>query len=60
MFVFLKIFNSEFSYIEVFFTDQNSKTLEIEDKIIINLVINCCVTYKKFHIIQLSQEIMYL
>ena len=39
-FIFLKTFNSEFSYIEVWFTDQNSKSLEIEDKIKITLVIN--------------------
>ena len=39
-FVLLKTFNSEFSYIEVWFTDQNSKPLEIEDKINITLVIN--------------------
>ena len=39
-FIFLKSFNSEFSYIEVWFTDQNSKLLEIEDKINITLVIN--------------------
>ena len=32
-FIFLKSFNFEFSYIEVWFTDQNSKPLEIEDKI---------------------------
>ena len=32
-FIFLKTFNSEFSYIEILFTDQNSKPLEIEDKI---------------------------
>ena len=31
-FIFLKTFDSEFSYIEVWFTDQNSKQLEIEDK----------------------------
>ena len=36
----LKTFDSVFSYIEVWFTDQNSKPLEIEDKININLVIN--------------------
>ena len=30
-FMFLKTFNSEFLYIEVWFTDQNSKPLEIED-----------------------------
>ena len=39
-FIFLKTFNSEFSYIEVWFTDQNSKALEIEDKINITLHIN--------------------
>ena len=37
---FLKTFDSEFSYIEVWYTDQNSKPLEIEDKINISLVIN--------------------
>ena len=31
--IFLKTFDSEFSYIEVLFTDQNSNPLEIEDKI---------------------------
>ena len=35
-----KSLNSEFSYIEVWFTDQNSKPLEIEDTINITLVIN--------------------
>ena len=39
-FIFLKTFNSEFSYIELWFTDQNYKLLEIEDKINITLVIN--------------------
>ena len=38
--IFLKTFNSEFLYIEVCFTDQNSKLLEIEDKVNIILVIN--------------------
>ena len=38
--IFLKTFNSEFSYIEVWLTDRNSKPLEIEDKINITLVIN--------------------
>ena len=37
---FLKTFNSEFSYIEIWFTHQPSKTLEIEDKINITLVLN--------------------
>ena len=39
-FIFLKTFDSEFSYIEVWFTNQNSKPLEIEDKINITLVID--------------------
>ena len=39
-FMFLKTFNSEFSYIEVWFTDQNLKSLVIGDKINITLVIN--------------------
>ena len=39
-FILLKTFNLEFSYIEVWFTDHNSKQLEIEDKINITLVIN--------------------
>ena len=37
--MFLK-FNSEFSCIEEWFADQNPKTLEIEDKTNITLVIN--------------------
>ena len=45
--IFLKTFNSEISYIEAWFTDQNSKPLEIEDKINITLVINQSVKYKK-------------
>ena len=39
-FIFVKTFDSEFSYIEVWFIDQNSKPLEIEGKINITLVIN--------------------
>ena len=46
-FIFFKKFNSEFLYIEVWFTDQNSKPLEIEDKINITLVIKYSVKYKK-------------
>ena len=38
--IFLKTFDSKFLYIEVWFTDQISKLLEIEDKINISLVIN--------------------
>ena len=39
-FSFKKGFNSEFLYIEVRLTDQNSKPLEIEDKINVTLVIS--------------------
>ena len=31
--IFLKTFNSEYNEIEVWFTDQNSKPLEIEDRV---------------------------
>ena len=46
-FIFKKTFNSELPYIEIWFTDQNSKPLETEDKINITLVINQIVKYKK-------------
>ena len=39
-FIFLKNFDSEFSYIEVCYTDENSNPLKIEDKINVTLVIN--------------------
>ena len=39
-YIFLKTFSSEFLYIKVWFTGQNSKPLETEDKINITLVIN--------------------
>ena len=38
-FIPLKTFNSEFSYMEVWFTDQNCQPLEIEDRINLTLVI---------------------
>ena len=37
--IFLKTFNTEFNYMEVWFTDQNSQPLEIEDRIDSTLVI---------------------
>ena len=37
--IFLKIFNSEFQEIEVWFADQNSQPLGIEDKINLTLII---------------------
>ena len=39
-FIFLKMFDSEFSHIDVWFTNQNSNTLETENKINIFLFIN--------------------
>ena len=38
--IFLKAFSSDFSEIEVRFTDQNSQPLKIEDRIKFTLVIN--------------------
>ena len=40
IFMFLKTFNSKFSYIQVWFIDQHSKPRESEGKINIRLVIN--------------------
>ena len=37
-FIFFRTFNSEFSSIEIWFTNENSKPLETEDKISITLV----------------------
>ena len=37
--VFLKTFNSEFQEIKIWFIDQTSKPLEVEDKINITLII---------------------
>ena len=37
--IFLTTFNSDFQNIEVWFTDQNSQPLEIEDRINLTLVI---------------------
>ena len=41
-----KTFNSKFSYIEVWFTDQNSQLLKIDDRINLNLVIKWYIYYK--------------
>ena len=37
--VFFKTFNSEFQEVKIWFTDQTSKPLELEDKINITLII---------------------
>ena len=36
--IFLKILNTEYDEIKVWFTDQNSKSLEIEDKINLTMI----------------------
>ena len=38
-YIFLKTFNSEYDEIEVWFTDQNSQPLEVEDRINLTMVI---------------------
>ena len=53
-FIFLKKFSSEFSYIELWFTDLNSKPLEIQNKLNITLVINLSVKYQKWWDIQFN------
>ena len=37
--VFLKTFNSEFQEIKIWFTDQTSKPVEVEDRINVTLII---------------------
>ena len=37
--ILLQTFNPEFQEIKVWFTDQNSKPLEVEDKIILTLIV---------------------
>ena len=37
--MFLKTFNSEYNEIEMWFTDQNSRPLETEDRINLTMVI---------------------
>ena len=46
-FIVLKTFDSEFLYIDVWFTDQSSKPIEIEDNINTTVVIHHSITYKK-------------
>ena len=38
--IFLKTMNTEFSEIDIWFTDQNNNALEIEDNVNISLIIN--------------------
>ena len=56
--IFLKIFNSEYKEIKVWFTDQNSKPLEIENWINLTMVIKWRLVQKLDF--QLNQEIEYM
>ena len=38
--IYLKMMNTDFSEIEIWFTDQNNNALEIEDNVNISLIIN--------------------
>ena len=57
-FIFSKTFNSKFSYIEVWFTDQNSKPPEIENKINITLVIKLSVNIKNDMLFEFSNAMI--
>ena len=57
--IFLKIFNSEYDEIIVWFTDQNSQPLEIEDRINLTMVIKWRLYVWKWDI-QLNQKIEYI
>ena len=58
-FIILETFNLELSYIEVWFTNQNSKPLEIENIINITLVIKQNITYKNDFLFELSEVSLY-
>ena len=38
--IFLKTMNTEFSEVDIWFTDQNNNALEIEDNVNISLIMN--------------------
>ena len=56
--IILKTFNSQFSYIEVWFTDQNYEPQETADKGNISFAINWSVKYKKRCSIQFNPEML--
>ena len=53
--IFLKTFSSEYDEIVVWFTDQNCKSLEIEDRINLTMVIKQC--WIRFHCIKMRYSI---
>ena len=46
--VFLKLMNTDFSEMEIWFTDQNNNALEIEDNVNISLIVNTSYLKLKF------------
>ena len=60
--IFSKTFNSELSYIGMWFADQNSNPLDIDERINVTFLINCSIKYKTYitYTVQLTQEIEYL
>ena len=50
--IFLKTFNSEYDEIKVWFTDQNSKPLEIENRINLTMAIKYNIYKMRFHQMQ--------
>ena len=58
--ILLKTLDSVLAYMEVWFTDQSSKPLEIQDKVTITLVINQIVKYKRYCAIPFNLELEYL
>ena len=56
-YIFLKTFNSEYDEIKVWFTDQKSQPLEIEDRINLTIIVKW--TLEKWDI-QMNQEIEYM
>ena len=55
--IFLKTFNSEFQGIKVWFTDQNSRPLEVEDKINSTLIVKIIWIECNFHCIKMWYSI---
>ena len=57
--MFFKKLDSEFSYVEVWFTDQNSNPLEIEYKINIILVVNFKYNIKNDTLFELNNATLF-
>ena len=55
--IFLKTFNSEYNEIEVWFKDQISKPLEIEDRINLTMIIKWSIYWMQFHCVKMRNSI---